>query len=175
MQQGLIGFALGLVVAIGGIALWQHFQPPAVEGKTAPAIANLPTEDIPIKSVKAFVPAAKRKLDLPKDVQDDPAAHVTGATTVTCDERDKTVSSVLNDDGSTKMFVKQEPLPFFRTEKTTDFSLGYGFKNNTGGAVGRLGATLDLFQIKAAHLGFNSLLYSDRDYFYGVQIHIPIR
>jgi len=176
MKTYLIGFALGIAVSFGGMAAWQNLQPPAVEGKTAPAIAGLPTEIIPIKSVKVFVPAAKKKLDLPKDVQADRALHVTGATTVACDERDKTVSSVLSEQtGETEMFVKLDPLPWFARERTTDLSLDYGFKRDVTAPVARLGARVDLVQIKGAHLGVNGSLDSGGGYFYGVGVRVNFR
>lgn len=175
LGNAFIGFALGVAVSIGSMIVWQRFQPPAVEGKVAPAIANLPTETIPIKSVKVYVPAAKKKLDLPKDVQADPTAHVTAATTVTCDDRDKTVTSVLNDDGRTTMFVKSNPLPWFQREKTTQFSLDYGQKQATTGFIYRLGARADLLQIKSLHAGINGSLDSNGAWFYGVGVRFTIR
>ena len=167
------GFILGLIAA-GGIALWNHTAP-AVEGKTAPAIANVAKETIPIKSVQVFTPPAKKKLDLPKDVQADPAAHVTGATTVTCDDRDKTVSSVLNEDGNTRMFVKAEPLPWFRQEEALGLTLDYGKKRDTDGSTLRAGVRLDLAQTKALHFGLTAAADGDSDWFYGVGIRFTIR
>ena len=165
------GFIFGLLAA-ASITLWHHT--PAVEGKIAPAIASVPKETIQMK-VAVFIPPAKKKLNLPIEIQLNPTDHVTAATTVTCDDRDKTVTSVLNEDGTSKLFVKQEPLPWFRKEEAATLTLDWGQKRTSDTSMLRAGVRLDLAQTKALHFGLTAAADSDRDWFYGVGVRIAIR
>ncbi len=172
MRNYVIGFILGLI-ASAGITLFHHS--PAVEGKPAPAIAKLPTETVPIRSVKVYIPAAKKKLDLPTEIQLNPSDHVTAATTVLCYDRDKTVTSVINDDGKSTLFIKEEPLPWFRPEEGLGLTLDWGQKRGSDVSVLRAGVRLDMAQTKALHFGVTSSVDGDHDWFYGVGIRIAIR
>jgi hypothetical protein len=175
MKNYLIAFALGVLTSFGGMVAWQHAPPPAIEGKTAPAIANVKTETVPIKSIVAYTAPAKRKLDLPKAVQDNPNDHVTSATVVTGDARDKIVTAVIDAEGNTMMYVQPQPLPWFAREKTTEFSLNYGYKRDAVQPVTRFGVTADLLQIKALHAGINASADSDGAWFAGVGIRLTIK
>ncbi len=175
MKNYLIAFALGALASFGVMAAWQHAQPPAIEGKTAAAIANVKTETIPIKSVVAYAAPAKRKLDLPKSVQDNKDDHVLAAVTVDGAANNKTVTAVIDAEGKTELYIKNEPSPWLASEKTTEFSLDYGQKRATTGFIYRGAIRLDLLQIKALHAGINASADSDGAWFAGVGVRFMIR
>src|SRR5713226_580175 len=148
IKVGAVGFLIGLLVA-ATVATSVHFHKgqPAVEGKTAAAIANIKTETVPIKSIVAFAPAAKRRLDLPKAVQDNPQDRVTAATTVDGSANNKIVAAIIDAEGKTKLYVKKEPYPLFAFSNSKSLWLGYGIKHDD--RVGRAVIQQNFFQIKA--------------------------
>src|SRR5713226_3233594 len=96
LRSNAISFLAGLFAAaiIVAVVHLRHGQP-AVIGAPAPEIAQLKTEDVPIKSVKAYPDQVKRKLNLPAAVQSNKDEHVIAATEINAD-RPETVTAVLD-------------------------------------------------------------------------------
>lgn len=160
-------------ILAGAILLWYEMKPaPApvndwTPAKTAPQIAAVPKVDINPPKVKVYAPAAKKRLNLPAAVQQDPHTHVLTATRVPADDHPQTVTTLIDDQtGAETTLVRREPLPWLAAEQRGELRLDYGTKGGVR-RVGRLTFQEDLLQMKAVHAGVNATLDTDGEYFIG--------
>lgn len=147
-----------VIVAVA-VALYFHFKPdPAPAGVHIPATqaTELKRETtVPIAvatPIQVYKPATKAKLKLPPDVQADTKQHVVASTKTPNDERQHTVTTLL--DTSTGVFTtydRVDPLPWVAVNTKTQVGAFYGLKN--GETAIRIQAQQELLQIKALHLG----------------------
>jgi len=175
MRTGAIGFVAGLLTAaiIAAIIHFRHGQP-AVVAALAPELANLKTEDVPIKSVKAYPHQAKRKLNLSAAVQANKDEHVVAATKIDPD-RPRTVTAVLDTHtGASSLYIRNDPRPWFAPSMRAELALDYGYKRDRDAPVFRAGARVDLLQIKALHFGLTGSVDSDSAWFVGAGIRLAI-
>lgn len=118
----------------------------------APELKHVGTEPLQISMIKVFKPEAKRKLNLPKEIQNDPAEHVIAATKTANDERQHTVITTIDArTGEATTYDRVDPLPWLAVNTKSQVGIFYGFKN--GGQVIRIEGQQEFLQIKAAHLG----------------------
>lgn len=176
MKDRLIHYAEFFGFLLAAVALWASFRhPPAPVGTTVPAtpakeLQNVPRQDIALPKVPVYTPPAKKKLDLPMDVQDDPNKYVLGSAKLPADTHPHTITTVIDyKTGSVQTFDRRDALSWLAAEQTGEIRLEYGFKNGFT-KMARLSLREDLVQIKAFHFGLNAAVDGDRDWFVGVGI-----
>lgn len=148
----------GMAVALA-VALFFAFKPvPApvgvhVEARPAPEVAKVETERVAIAPpVRVYKPAAKKKLALPESVQADPVKHVIASTKTANDERQHTVTTVIDTStGDSITYDRVDPLPWVAVNTKSEVGLYYGLKN--GAQAVRIEGKQELFQIKTLHVG----------------------
>jgi hypothetical protein len=151
-----IEFILIIAVAVFGYMWWQKISEPApvgvaVEAKPSKVLNQTPTEVVPVTSVVAYKPVAKAKLRLPKPVQDNAAAVVTSATTVSSDFRPHTITTVLDTQtGKTTAYDTRMELPLLAINVRGEAGIGY-FQTRDG-AVARLSIRQGLASVKAVRI-----------------------
>lgn len=165
--------ALALFVTIGATALYFRFKPapmpPGVHmpATPAPELKREETAPLIVDFVKAYKPAAKKKLKLPPAAQADAALHVVASTRTPSDERSHTVTSVLDTrTGEFTTYDRVEPLPWLAVSTKSQVGMYYGLKR--GEQVIRLEGRQELLQIKAVRVGATATLDSDGETFVGV-------
>lgn len=121
-----------------------------VPAAPSPEVAKVQTEQVAVKQIRVYKDEAKKKLNLPKDIQDAPQQKVVSASTVSPDEHPQTVTTVLDaTTGESQVLVQDEPLPWIATDPHGELALDLVEK--AGGPVARIQARQDLFQVKAVH------------------------
>jgi hypothetical protein len=164
---------IGLVV----LALaWNYFRAkPAPIGsvviaKPAPELKNAPKQDIMPPKVSVYTPPAKKKLDLPADVQDDPNKYVLGSAKLPADTHPHTVTTVIDaKTGEVRTYDRRDPLPWLAAEQTGEIRIDYGYKTGLV-KVARISLREDLLQVKALHAGINVAIDTDGAWFAGAGI-----
>lgn len=132
-------------------------------------VATVGTEVIKPAAVKVYKPEAKRKLNLPQEVQEDKDKAVVSSVKVDYSLKPQAVTTVLDTQtGEATTYVNDEPRPWLDFRDSGSASLAYGIKS--GPPVVRLSVTQDLLQIKAVALGGVAHLDSDGDYFVGAGV-----
>jgi len=165
--SGLMALALGAV-------LYFHFKPePMPTGihlPAAPAPELRREKTIPVQvaePIQVYKPAAKAKLKLPPAVQADPKQHVVASTRTPNDERQHTVTTVLDTStGELNTYDRAEPLPWLAADTKTEIGLMYGLKG--GDQIIRLQGRQTLLQVKAVRVGATATLDSDGESFIGI-------
>lgn len=175
----------GEVVLLAAVAAlwWQHSRVrPApvgvqVAARPNPAVVSAPVVPVKPKVVYVYVPAAKKKLALPAEVQASPSTYVLGSTKLSESDRPQTVTTTINTrTGRSETFVQQDPYPWLAAENRRSVSLSYGLKGYSmlhgGGTAWVYRATVrdDLVQAKALHLGVQLSADSDASYYAGVSL-----
>lgn len=158
MSTARMLIVLGVVIAIG-TGVYFYFKPePAptnvhVEAQDAPQVVRETTVPVVVnKPVQAYRPEVKRKLKLPDAVQANPAQHVVASSRTAPDERQHTITTVL--DTGTGEFTtvdRAEPLPWIAVSTKTEVGAFYGVKN--GEPAFRVQAQQELLRVKALHIG----------------------
>lgn len=142
------------------VAGWQPAPP-------MPQLAATPTETIKPPAVRVYAPMAKKQLDLPTEVQNDPGLYVLSTARLSADTRRRDVTTLINKNtGATETLVRREPYPWLAAEQTGELRLDYGLKNGMVRAA-RLSLSEDLVQVKALHLGMHASLDTDGKFFVG--------
>jgi hypothetical protein len=145
-----------LVVALGlgvGIGLWLGQRPTAPIGEavvatTAPELKNVGTETRPCAPVKVYTASAKKKLDMPKAVQDNPNQQVTASISLPADLYPHRITSVADlGTGETKVYDQRLERPWLALNPRGYIGVGYG-QNQDGRAV-RLAASQSVVDIKS--------------------------
>lgn len=149
---------VGVLLTIIGVLVYFHFKPQQVPtgmhviATPAPEVAKVATEFIDFAPIKVFKPEAKKRLNLPAQVQADTRAHVVASTKTANDERQHTVTTLIDDKtGEATTYDRVDPLPWLAVNTKSQVGAFYGLKN--GEAAFRIQAQQELLQIKALHLG----------------------
>lgn len=163
--------AAGAVI-VAALALWTFWPrekpevnvaaplPPAKEVRTVEKIIERP------KLVYVYPDKVKGSLGLPDQVKDDASQKVTATGKLKAEERDYTLSAVLDTvTGDSQVYARPDPLPWIGPGRQGAVGIAYGMKN--GEPTGRLYARHDLLQIKALHAGAGATLDHDGDWFAG--------
>lgn len=134
--------------------------PAAKEVRTVEKIIERP------KIVYVYPDKVKPKLGLPETVQQDTAKKVTATGKLRAEERDYTLSAVLDvQTGDSQVYARPAPLPWLGPGRQGAIGLAYGLKNSQ--LTGRLYARQDLVQVKALHAGGLATLDTDAEWFAG--------
>jgi hypothetical protein len=150
----------GIASLIAAVVLWaslHHQRQPvgaAMPAAIAPEVAHETKTDTPIQSgtVKTYPKAAKRKLNLPEQVQADDTKQVLDASQLPADDHPQTVTTVIDvKTGETETFRQRDPLPLFAIDTTGEAGVFFGLRN--GSMALRTEVRQSVFMIKAAHIG----------------------
>lgn len=170
--------ALALFAMIGATALYFHFKPapmpPGIHmpATPAPELRREETAPLVVDFVRAYKPAAKKKLKLPPAVQADAEQHVVASTRTPNDERSHTVTTTLNTStGEFTSYDRAEPLPWMAVSTKSQVGVYYGLKR--GEQVIRLEGRQELLQIKALRIeamASADIVSSDVDTFVGIGV-----
>lgn len=124
-----------LVAILAGclaVAIWWHFHsqpaPVSVPVIAAPskAVAHVGTEIIQTP-LKVYKPESKKRLNLPKSLQDDTSKHVAASSTIKPDYHPHTVSTVIDDKtGEVTTYDTREPLPWFAVSSSRHYGAYIG-------------------------------------------------
>lgn len=110
-----------------------RFWPDSPVAKPAPnALAGEPTQPPMQIDVVTFRPEVKKKLKLPKPVQDNPQQHVVAATRIEVDEdRPVEVSAVIDEHtGETTLYERELPTPLFAWSSKATVGAYIGIKED---------------------------------------------
>lgn len=175
LLSGLIGIP-GLMLA--GFLLIPFIIPskpasevsvPAVE---APAVKPAGKAKVnPKAPLTVYGPSAPARLKLPADVR--PTEHVIAATQVRGSDRPQTITTTVDEQtGESRSFVKQDEYPWFAYEPRGEARLSVGYKLERGRAkeVVRLGASWDAIRIRAFTAGITGSVDSDGSSFAGLSV-----
>ena len=167
---------LVVLVAVLGL-LCEHFKPtPAIPvgiytaTKDSVAVAGLEKQVVAGTRVRALPPAAKQKLGMPQDVQNDPNKHVVDTAQFPITYQPFT--AVATYDAQTDEVIitaKNDPLPWLAAESRWYARTGYGVKSRAG-KVWQLAVGGNLIQTKALHMGGSVELFTDGDGYAGIHI-----
>ena len=153
-----MSIVLGALLAVVGVLVYFHFKSePAPTGvheiaTPAPELAKVATEFVGFAPIKVFAAESKKRLNLPKSTQEDIHAHVIASNKLENDERQHTVTTVINDQtGEPTTYDRVDPLPWLAVKTTSQVGLYYGVKD--GQQTIRIQGEQELLQIKAAHVG----------------------
>ncbi len=150
----------GIASLIAAIVLWvgmhREHAPvgTAMPAAVAPEVVHETKIDTPIQSgtVKTYPKAAKRKLNLPAQVQADDTQQVIDASKLPADDHPQTITTVIDTKtGETETFRQRDPLPLFATDTTGEAGLFIGLLNGATALRGEVRQSL--FTIKAVHFG----------------------
>lgn len=134
--------------------------PPAGEVRTVEKIVER------VKYVKVYPPEAKKKLNLPAPIVADAAQKVTATGKLKAEERDYTLSAVLDTaTGDSQVYARPDPLPWIGPGRRGAVGIAYGLAN--GEPTGKLHAQHDLLQVKALHAGARAEVDQRGDYWAG--------
>lgn len=155
----------GMVIVIALVAIYSWYHPAAILSKTQftalppiPAVAKIPTVNIPVKQVVALEKkAVEKKLKLPDNITDDDKQQIIAtAQTPATDTTGKTdiVAVMDTDNGKTEIIAKQEPPSFFALENNKAIGLRYGFSSASKiNYEADVYARWDVVRIGSVHLG----------------------
>lgn len=165
----IIALAAIIVAALALWTFWPREQPevnvaaplpPATEVRTVEKVIVQP------KLVYVYPDKVKGSLGLPDQVKDDASQKVTATGKLKAEERDYTLSAVLDTEtGDSQVYARPDPLPLIGPGRQGAVGLAYGIKN--GEPMGRLYARHDLLQVKALHAGAGATLDQDGEWFAG--------
>lgn len=145
-------------VIVAALALWTFWPretpevsvaaplPPAKEVRSIEKVIERP------KLIYVYPDEVKPKLGLGAEILGNANAKVTSAGKLRAEERDYTISAVLDTGtGDSQVFARPDPLPWIGPGRRGAVGLAYGLAN--GEPTGKLYAQHDLLQVKALHAG----------------------
>jgi len=175
----LINGCWALAGILAGVILgaWLCSRPAQPAGQWQAAkpdkrIADTGTEKVKPQDCAVVVakPAAKKKLDLPPEIQADPKKHVATAVIIQPAERPQSVAAIFNEaTGTTDILTQRLAYPWLAIEQRGQLWLGYGLADG-GQRVGRIHLREDLLQISALHFGGQASLDTSGAWFVGVGV-----
>lgn len=130
-----------------------YFWPSRPAEQARNILADIPTERTRV-DVVTFAPQAKKRLNLPKPIQSDPARHVTAATRIEVEaDRPVEVTAVLDArTGETTLYENPIERPWLGLRTRGEAGVFFGV-NEHGEQTIRLAARHEIAQIKALHVG----------------------
>lgn len=153
-----VGAVLGALISIAVGLTWIYFKPEPAQtsvheiAKPAPEVAKVATEFIDFAPIKVYKPESKKRLNLPKSLQDDTHAHVIASTKTANDERQHTITTLIDvQTGEPTTYDRVDPLPWIAVNTKSQVGAFYGIKN--GQQTIRIQGEQELLQVKALHVG----------------------
>jgi len=173
--------AAAVLLAASAVFAYFHFKPePAptgvhVETQESQAVAGVGQHDVTVTHVHVYKPAAKEELKLPAAAADNPKVHVVASTKTPNDERQHTVTTVLDSEtGKFTTYDRVEPLPWIGVTTKSEVGAYLGLKN--GEPAIRIEGHQEFLQIKAARIGATASVdvtqSGDVDSFVGVGVRV---
>ena len=148
------------VILAASLAAWWHFRPqPApvsvpVIATPSKAVSGVGTETLTTQ-VKVYKAESKKRLNLPKSLQEDNSKHVAASSTVKPDIYPHTVSTVIDDKtGEVTTYDTREPLPWLSVDNHGEAGVAYGIRN--GQPTVRLEVRQNLIDVKAVKIGLQA-------------------
>lgn len=164
----LLSISAILILIATAWTFWPH-EVPAVGKASALPVAKEVREVEKIvyrpKLVYVYPDRVKKKLNLPAPIVEDATKKVTATGKLNAEDRDYTMSAILDGDGNTEIYARPDPLPWIGPGRRGAVGVAYGLKD--GHAAGQIYAYHDLLQIKALHAGVRGTVDTDHDYFAG--------
>jgi hypothetical protein len=164
----------GLILVGVLVFIWDRLTPPpSPVGAYAVAVPNkvlasVPKEVIQPKSLKVYSKPAKKKLNLPDEIQQDDNMYVLSSSTLKHDYHPQTVTTIVDKEtGETRVLPRREAYPWFAFEQTGSTELTCGFKTISGKTC-RGEISEYVVQVKALHLGGKVTLDSDGSGYVGI-------
>ena len=141
-----VGLILGLVIA-AITCVWKAKPGHSTVPVIAPEIAHIPTitETLSVKTYPALV---NKKLGVPS------TDKVLTSTKLVATKRPQTVTAAIDSEGTTRLYVRNDPLPWFSRAKKQQLSLTYGVMDRVG--VKRLEYRYDIWHVKQLDLGLTA-------------------
>lgn len=151
--------AVVLLLSVAWTFWPRHVPPVSVPVIAKPALPKVQKETIQAK-VSVYKPVAKKKLNLPKSVQDSPTKHVVDASRVAPDFHPHTITTVLDSEtGDVTTYDTKETLPWLAPGHMGGVGVFYGLKD--GKPTGQVYAWHDLLQAKSLFAGVRASLDQD--------------
>ena len=144
--SGAICLSVGLLV--GGMVVAHRMAPKqAIPGAVAPELAGQKTtvETLPVKT---YPQAVNKKLGVPV------TQKVLTAIKIPTRTAPQTVTATIDGEGTTTLYTRIDPLPWFGKAKKHDLSLIYGQMDHE--TVTRLQYRLDLIHVKRVNIGISA-------------------
>ena len=167
IHDGLLGLILGLLLA-SGMCIWRAMQTsmPSILATSAKELSNAKKQKLDCVPLVIYQDTVKRDLGLPADVSRDVSQAVISATHIPADYRQRTLTSLWDSTtGRVDQYVNIDPLPWAANNYRYEVGIGYGFTQH--GPVTRLDGSVDLLQVKAAHIGLAGALDSSGGFYGG--------
>lgn len=153
-----VGALLGVLVSIALGALYLHFKPVTapvgvhIEAPASPVVRGVGKEAVQSVPLRAYKPAAKKKLDLPATIQADQDKHVVSSVKTPNDERKHTITTIVDSQtGEFTTYDRVEPLPWIGVTTKSEVGAYLGLKN--GQPAIRVEGRQEVLQIKSVRIG----------------------
>lgn len=150
MKRDAILFSIGLILGLIFAAIicsWKAKPGHSVVPVIAPEIAHVPTitEKLPVKTYPGLV---NKRLGIPSSDK-----VLTSAQWVAT-QRPQTVTAAISEDGTTHLYVRSDPLPWFSRATKQQLSLTYGVMDRL--RVKRLEYRYDMLHVKQLDMGLTA-------------------
>ena len=169
-------YTVALIVASAALAAWVYFKPqpmpPGIHVEAPPAkfVRSVEKAPVVVEHIIVYKPEAKEKLKLPEAVKADDKKHVAASVTTPNDERQHTVTTVVNSQtGEFTTYDRVEPLPWIGVTTKSEVGAYLGLKN--GEPAVRIAGRQEVLQIKSVRIGAVAsvdITQSDVDSFVGI-------
>lgn len=146
--------ALALILLVLLAMLWPRETVAPVAVRLPPAVEVREVEKVvvKVKYVKVYPDPVKDDLDLPADVEQDPAQKVISTAKLDAEERPYTLIGILDTKtGDASIYARPDPQPWLKPNTLSEVGAFIGYHNSAPSV--RIEARQELLRIKAAHVG----------------------
>jgi hypothetical protein len=142
--------------------IWNHFYPKQTASTTytttapIPAVANVPTQELPPQKVIVLVKqeAVKKLPDLPPDMKADPKQQITTTADIKPSPYGGSAVAFINTStGRSSIIYKAKERPWLGFPSDITLGVRYGVTTRAPGQESQLYAKWDFFRIGSAYLG----------------------
>ena len=151
-------YVVALVIAAASSGAWVYFKPqpmpPDVHVEAPPSkfVKGMDKQPVAVERIVVYKPEAKEKLKLPETIEADDAKHVVAAVTTPNDERQHTITTVVDSQtGEFTTYDRVEPLPWIGVTTKSEVGAYLGLKN--GQPAVRVAGRQEVLQIKSVRIG----------------------
>lgn len=169
MRAGLVGFAVGLLVA-AIVCAWRAGQSsaPSIHAQPATELKGEKPRTLECRPVVVYREKVSDKLGIPKD-----AGHVTASAKIPASDHPYTATATYSEaTGATSLYIRRDPLPWLDLTRSGELNLSYGAREGHSGAVARLGTRMDMVSIKSMRFGVSADVDSAGGWFAGVGVSV---
>jgi hypothetical protein len=151
-------YVVALVLAGVASGAWLYFKPQPVppgvhvEARPSKFVEDVDKTPVVIERIVVYKPEAKEELKLPETVKADDKKHVVAATTTPNDERQHTVTTIVDSaTGKFTTYDRVEPLPWIGVTTKSEVGAYLGLKD--GQPAVRVEGRQEVLQIKSVRIG----------------------